>query len=370
MNIASINNSSPSLLSAPVMDIATGLVGEYHETVSAVKAIHQSLSEAPIIAQNALNRKDEAFLDDLDSALRKVDVNFWLRLLTETRLADFMESTAYSEMKAELRNQKSPQAFTEENIKSLLELHILGIEHSFATRIDNLFKSLSGNHVTNSPSGFRQRMIIENFFNSYSEEERKAQLRDLLCCVALINKQSDLPTERTVSSIFNHLKDYTGSWFLIQGGNLRAKGFKKGTLHIEVSMEIADTFNDMLSRLYPKAIAEHKKQPKRLFKSSVIPTEELLPEHVRSDFSRLHIENRKVPNPEFKKGDHRVNPFITVEDEYQMTIYKPHADTVEYLTYFFGAHSETRNEQHVWGTGAENPREIINYSILSGSVIK
>jgi hypothetical protein len=136
----------------------------------------------------------------------------------------------------------------------------------FAERVEGIFRSLSGNHVTNSPMGFRQRMILEYVTDqwSFTNSTRAGVISDLRKIIARFMGR-DEPHYETIGHLIQYARrECTGEWVMVDGGALRLRCYKKGTAHLEVHPEIAYRLNNVLAYLHPTAIAtEHRQRPTR-----------------------------------------------------------------------------------------------------------
>ena len=82
----------------------------------------------------------------------------------------------------------------------------------------------------------------------------------------------DDPGRDSSIAILNTARAITGEWILVDGGSIRAKCFKIGTLHLEVHPEIASRLNSILAFLHPAAIpAQHRQPLRQQCKSSFNP---------------------------------------------------------------------------------------------------
>ena len=135
-----------------------------------------------------------------------------------------------------------------------------------AERVDGIFRSLSGEHVTNSPGAFRNRMIIANLVTGYgtSNHDRVGYINDLRCVIAKFMGR-DEPSYRASGVVVEYARrERRGEWVTLDGGALRLRAYKCGTAHLEIHPDLAWRLNCVLHQLYPAAIPpEFRTKPKR-----------------------------------------------------------------------------------------------------------
>jgi hypothetical protein len=137
----------------------------------------------------------------------------------------------------------------------------------FAERVDGIFRSLSGNHVTNIPEGFGKRMITEGVLSYSSISSSKAGVINDLRCVAAKFMGRGEPKSNASDTLLREMFKSTGQWISIDGGSLRIRVYKKGTAHVEIHPEMAWRLNLVLASLYPLAIpSQFRSKPKKLIK--------------------------------------------------------------------------------------------------------
>ncbi len=74
-----------------------------------------------------------------------------------------------------IRRRKTP-AFEPSTVRETLTTLLADRGKFFAQRVDGIFRALSRSHVTNSPSGFRKRMILEGVLDQFGFiETRKVE---------------------------------------------------------------------------------------------------------------------------------------------------------------------------------------------------
>lgn len=156
--------------------------------------------------------------------------------------------------------------FEEETVRATL-MELLNSRARFlAERVDGIFRALSGEHVTNSPAAFRNRMIIAHLISSYgtSNHDRVGVINDLRCVIAKFMGR-DEPNYRASDAVVEYARrERRGEWVTLDGGALRLRAYKCGTAHLEVHPDMAWRLNATLAHLYPMAIPpEFRTKPKR-----------------------------------------------------------------------------------------------------------
>lgn len=164
--------------------IADILYVKAEQRKASVKSLHSAVLTHKSMIQQYISADERTFLVDLETALKRVDVDFWLKLYDDTKLCNFMDTESYITHKAALKNHDSVQPFSIENIVSQLEMFVGEIDQILIKRVVTIFEKLSGEHVTNSSYGFRNRMIFDSCGRTYNEYSKSRYLHDLRCVIA------------------------------------------------------------------------------------------------------------------------------------------------------------------------------------------
>lgn len=226
----------------------------------------------------------------LDPAMKALDAAYWRKAIDLTDIYDVMPSARRTEWNDSITKMKTP-AFTAENVFSTFESLFAGRGQFFAERVDNIFHGLSGSHVTNSPAGFRKRMILNYVFEGYSMYAgRKAEIIDDLRKVIAKFLGNDDPHYASTRKILGICRRNHGEWHTIDGGALRIRCYLKGTAHLEVHPDMAWRLNAVLHTLYPSAIPpkERKRDPKP--KKHITPIQRPLPAEVVAIFAGMNVK--------------------------------------------------------------------------------
>ncbi|QIR16640.1 DUF4942 domain-containing protein [Shewanella aestuarii] len=199
-------------------------------------------------------------LSSIDEALKGLSADYWKKALDLTDVLDHMTAESRIQWQENIAGWEVPLFEQETVITTILDL-LTNRDKFLAQKVEGIFKSLSKVHVTNSPSGFTQRFIIENILSSTYRKEAIDDLRQLIAKFMgrEISRMRDM---NTGSIIENAWKNDTGKWLEMDGGALKFKVFKKQTIHIEIHPDIAWRLNEILAVLHPHAIPQEFKTRK------------------------------------------------------------------------------------------------------------
>ena len=204
---------------------------------------------------------------------------YWEKALELTDVKEFMSSASKKKWDEQIENRTTPDFTIEAVIPTLKDL-LISRDRYFAEVIDDVFKSLSGDHVTNQPQGFSKRMIMPCTFH-YAESEPPAKSKDAVADLRhVVNRflgRGGVATKATYAVIDACRTQSTiGKWLDIDGGAIRVKVFKKGTIHIELHPDMAWRLNKMLAILYPMAIPPKFRKPQKYAKKEVAIKQNLI----------------------------------------------------------------------------------------------
>jgi hypothetical protein len=243
------------------------LFAEYDSKRSGIESIAGFVKDKIELTRYFLTgNKTSSFLADeifeLAGAISALNSEYWSKVIEMTDVLECMPADKRNDWSEMIHDLKTPN-FEKEVVISTIHNLLLNRDSFLAQKVDALFQKLSGNHVTNSPQGFRKRMIVENVIDSYNsiDYRRSEYLGDLRSIVAKLMGR-DVPkvytTRDDLSSILRNSE--LGQWHEFDGGALKIKLFKKGTAHLEVHPEIAYELNLILASLYPMALADKLKK--------------------------------------------------------------------------------------------------------------
>lgn len=219
----------------------------------------------------------------VDGAVHALDAAYWSKLLSLTDIYEFMPQERKNKWNkqikypAGIRNRQRYEdrekweseplpAFEESTVRPTIH-GLLAARASFlAEKVDGIFRSLSGNHVTNAPEAFGKRMIIAGVLTGYGTwaYERVGYLHDLRCVIAKFMGRDEPKNQGPTQSLVDEAKHRHGKWVVCDGGALKIRVYKCGTAHMEVHPDMAWRLNQILAYLHPTAIpAEFRQKPKR-----------------------------------------------------------------------------------------------------------
>lgn len=229
-------------------------------------------------------------LFDTEGAIKALDAEYWQKIINQTDIIESMPNKDREEWREGIVEHKTAP-FDDSSVRTTIASLLSQRPRYLADRVDGIFKSLSGNHVTNQPQGFGKRMIIEHMFDGwgYPNSCKSGYVSDLR---QIIDKFIGRETKKGVycSTLLSYIREDYGVWHEVDGGSLRMKAFKKGTLHIEIHPDIAWRLNKILALLYPMAIpSSFRRKPAKPNKTySVISTP--LPFEVLHEFHDMRIK--------------------------------------------------------------------------------
>lgn len=230
--------------------------GEYRD------AVQYFLNANPDAYNRYTRHVDEIF--DEPRTLAYVDACYWRRVLDLTDVFECMPQARREEWNDAIDKRETPE-FTDDTVRATLS-DLLAARHRFlAEKADGIFRALSRNHVTNQPEGFGRRFILEYCFEYGGAGYRSAGiLVDLRAIVAKFMGREPPQTNSTSRAMEFARNRRRGEWVALDGGAIRIRAYKKGTVHIEVHPDMTWRLNCLLHELHPAAIpSRHRKPPTR-----------------------------------------------------------------------------------------------------------
>lgn len=223
-------------------------------------------------------------------------------------------------------------------------------------RVDGIFQSLSGAHVTNSPEGFGKRLIIANVAGVYGKE---GIVNDLRCVVAKFMGR-DEPKYDASSRLMSHCKARRGQWVMLDGGALKIRVYGNNNAHMEVHPDMAWRLNQILAYLHPAAIpSEFRQKPKRKAKAVAL-IQRPLPFAVLSVLGRMEEAMERV-EPAWQDRYRRVPKTRTFRGASDMD--KHVADEVRRILETLGGVPDERGYTYTFDY---EPCEAIGEIVVSG----
>jgi hypothetical protein len=206
-------------------------------------------------------------LFDVDNAIKALNSAYWSKALSLTDVYNAMPQKRRDEWNKSVTDMTTPE-FTEEAVRPTISGLLASRQKFFAERVDGIFRILSGEHVTNSPSGFSKRMILagvtDNF--SFTNTSQCGSINDLRCVIAKFMGR-DEPRWSSSSSLVAAARRDHGEWVILDGGAMRMRVYMKGTAHLEVHPNMAYRLNQVLAWMHPMAIpTEFRTKPTKKHK--------------------------------------------------------------------------------------------------------
>lgn len=294
----------------------SAIFSDYEEKLSGIKRIASYVrGEDDLVAYFLAGNDTRSFLAKeifkQDGAVAALNAEFWSKAIEMTDVLECMPATQRNEWSDMIHKRKTPD-FTKENVIPTLQNLLLSRESFLAKKVDGIFRSLSGNHVTNSPQGFRARMIIEYVINSYGHlnHDKVEYLHDLRAIIAKLNGRDSAKTYITRCDLEYILREERfGEWFDFDGGAFRVKLFKKGTAHMEVHPDVAIDLNNVLATLYPNAIPAYARNKDAKEKHIVLQNDLLDPEVIKELSDVLDKISRRNKTAYIHKADMSKNVY-------------------------------------------------------------
>jgi len=224
-----------------------------------------------LVSANLENPIPTGNLFNLEGGLSYLKAKFWKEAFDLTDIYEHMPQRARDEWDTQIKERTTPE-FTLESVAPTLRQLLIDRDLFFAQTIDDIFRNLSGEHVTNRPEGFSKRMIMPNEGRKSENDvtsEVIGHITDLRYVLARFANRATgekicLTTTKHIIAQCSKPNTY-GQWIDIDGNSLRIKVFKRGTVHLEVNENISWRLNQVLATLYPAAIPSKfraKKAPK------------------------------------------------------------------------------------------------------------
>lgn len=201
---------------------------------------------------------NEASVFNLKEAQKALDAEYWDRVVNMTDVLEYMPAKDRNKWVENISECQTPE-FTRENVRATIGSMLANRQKFFSERVDGIFRILSGDHVTNIPQGFGKRMIMANVVdttNDYGNSYIIEYIHDLRAVIARFMQREFSDTFYRTKGDLEYLSrtNQYGKWVEFDGGALKMKLFKKGTVHLEIHSMMAYQLNKVLADLYPKAI--------------------------------------------------------------------------------------------------------------------
>ena len=289
-------------------DLVDNLMGRYQLERQKIESIAAILddndSQLAVGHFMSGNRREERYsslpavseLFARDGAIAHLNATYWQKALLLTDVLDVMPAKRREEWNDSILKMNTPE-FEEDSVRATIMDMLNSRTRFFGERVDGIFRSLSGEHVTNRPEGFSKRMILSGVYDAWGFTNYKMvnYVLDLRQVIAKFMGRPE-PSYELTNKALKAARDYPGTWFSIDGGEMRIRAYLKGTAHFEIHPDIAWRLNCILASLYPMAIpSEYRVKPKKKIKDFVL-MQNVLPVAVLQDLCRLEIDHFKPIN--------------------------------------------------------------------------
>lgn len=185
--------------------------------------------------------------------LSRIDASLWHRAISMTDILDVMPAARLKQWHEDIESANVPE-FTPDALRNTMRDLLAQRRTYFQEKVTGVFDKLSPNHKTNSNWGFRSRMIMEYVYSDcYPSRYFTDIVRDLRSVISAFTGNEQLTD--TYRMLMFCRERFVGEWVELDGGSLRLRCYKKGTLHIEVHPEIAYRLNRVLEHARPRALA-------------------------------------------------------------------------------------------------------------------
>ncbi len=243
-------------LHSKVMGNRYGDAFSYFVTAAGQNSLHETL-------------RIERFFE-LERAMCALDQDFWNRLIDVINVKNFMPAAKREQWFDDLDRWRKADRFSFQNVRPLpFELETVLItakslsderKDFFSEMVDGVFKKLSPTHFTNKSEGFSMRMIVANAMPSIDRNyDNQEYINDLRKVIGLMFNREGAESVSSYN-LFEDLKKYYGEWVSIDSDTISLKPHKNGTVHVQISQDIADALNIVLAYRYPNVIPFKKKR--------------------------------------------------------------------------------------------------------------
>lgn len=261
---------------APVNhNIISQMVAEFRSYENKINSLATVVQEADFsifhyFLQGNINKDNKQSISlnpdvlfNTEGAFNQLKSDFWRKTMDLTQVWKIMPEIRRQEWKNQIANNSTPE-FTEDNVRATMLSLFSSRKIFIAEKADGVFNNLSAEHVTNCPEGFGKRFIMQGLDSmGFVNCSKSASIDDLRSIISHFLNRGDY-VQGATHSILNYCYQHKiGEWVNIDGNSIRMKVFKKGTVHFEIHEDIAYRLNDLLAELYPLAIPEKNRKPKK-----------------------------------------------------------------------------------------------------------
>jgi hypothetical protein len=260
-----------------------GLFSDYHNEKLSLTNLcqfmeqnnHQAFNR--LVAANLSDPVASSSLFELKGGLTYLNALYWEKALKLTDVKEHMSAKTKKQWNEQIEKRETPD-FEESAVITTLKELLVSRDKFLAETVDDIFQSLSGSHVTNQPQGFSKRMIMPSLYGR-GESEPTQSVKDSICDLRhIVNKMLGRKGTGTNDTgvIIDACRHNMGQWCEVDGGSIKIKVYKVGTVHLEVHPDIAWRLNKILAVLYPMAIPSKFKKAQKYASKQVVVKHNLI----------------------------------------------------------------------------------------------
>ncbi|WP_137807234.1 MULTISPECIES: DUF4942 domain-containing protein [unclassified Pseudomonas] len=356
---------------APVQaDLVDRLLGEYTATLNNMNSVVDFMSGQDFrstlhyfIEGNSLEPGQSASVSSgglfsLEGAVAYLNSTYWTKALALTDVYEAMPKARRDEWDNQIKSRQAPD-FEETTVRSTLNALLSDRTKFFAEQVDGIFRALSGDHVTNKPEGFTKIFIINHMLykDGGINYENAGYIHDLRCVIAKFMGRS-APRYGTSGPLLEAMQRDYGTWHIVDGGALRMRLYKRGTVHCEVNPDLAWSLNSLLATLYPTAIPpKFRTRPKNPHKEFQLIGKPL-------PFEVIHLLADMVHPGRVGRDEITANPYALRFKNFDKNEAKKGAENVLHM---LGGVRMNINA-FIWYEFDYDPRSALDRIIISGCV--
>ena len=273
-----------SLVVADIGDFKTkysGLFYEYGRERVQIETVSKILAENSdafgyFVTGNVRDSHVPSSFGDLKGALKALNTSYWRKAVKATGVMELLPAKQREEWENRFSKLDVPD-FTVDSVYTTIEELLLKRGSFFTDKVDGIFHALSPEHITNTPNGFRTKLIINRVIDTSHHSPNFSTCRILDDLADVLYTINNVPVDKSGSAYgsLNSLVDTKswGEWAQMSGGFYKIKIHKAGTAHIQIDEESAVKLNRILSSKYPNAIPSKFRTTVKRFKKTELEKE-------------------------------------------------------------------------------------------------
>ena len=230
------------------------LVDSFNKDIKELKTAYEHIKTFSRLEHHMTDSRYKMGYVTEGDAIGSLSKSYWNEFYNSFCFRDFLSTKTKNEFDTMLNEHKFP-AFTIDNLNATIQSLYSDLGKFFNEKVDSLFIRLSGDHVTNSPSGFSKRMIYKYVWDELFNNIKSSaidEIHDLRSCIFVILGKP-VPTRASTYNLLRCVCE-TGEWYEFDNNAFKIKVFKNGNAHFEVHPYIAIKLNEFLAKIYPTAI--------------------------------------------------------------------------------------------------------------------